>query len=421
MGKDVLAGVDGVLGQCNAVVEAPPARTPHQVYKPYITEPFWGNHANRVLAYLTMMGDQFDRGFSIPAQWDPCGRLDVSVIEAAPVLNANRWSVKRWELEQLHRFFLRLSRSTSRFVLQSIEAFPLFPNVKVWLRYGEQLLISRMESVWKLLKPFVEPIWRGAKDLYYRWLCFYRKHIRTSRILGIPSLVPAVLSPANLRYTMPYEWDGLWSSSMSLISVLWVGVHLPLLIPPLAGIVWSYGPLALGVIIFFVGWAVALFYAVIFGVIWAVAAYILIGSSSAAIFALNGAIAEAVSAIITPIWGDAVVTAILIYLAFLEYILWFVVSIYIGSVAGLVTFWIIFPWWLVAAAFWLTVGSIVFGVSYVLFVAVFGSLIMVPVLFLLSIAPLVITHFVLCGVRRIEVERYGTFANPYYSDARKVV
>ena len=62
-----------------------------------------------------------------------------------------------------------------------------------------------------------------------------------------------------------------------------------------------------------------------------------------------------------------------------------------------------------------------FGVSYVLFVAAFGSLIMVPVLFLLSIAPLCITHFVLCGVRRIEVERYGTFANPYYSDARKVV
>lgn len=366
MGKDVLAGVDGVLGQCTAVTEAPPARTPHQVYKPYITEPFWGNHANRVLAYLTMMGDQFDRGFSIPAQWDPCGRLDVNVIEAAPVLNANRWSVKRWELEQLHRFFLRLSRSTSRFVLQSIEAFPLFPNVKVWLRYGEQLLISRMESVWKLLKPFVEPIWQGAKDLYYRWLCFYRKHIRTSRILGIPSLVPAVLSPANLRYTMSYEWDGLWSSSMSLISVLWVGVHLPLLIPPLAGMVWSYGPLALGVIIFFVGWAVALFYAIIAGVIWAVAAYILIGSSSAAIFALNGAIAEAVAGVIAPIWGDAAVTAILIYLAALEYILWYVISIYIGSVAGLVTFWIIFPWWLVAAAFWLTVGSIVFGVSYVL-------------------------------------------------------
>lgn len=421
MGKDVLAGVDGVLGQCSAVTEAPPARTPHQVYKPYITEPFWGNHANRVLAYLTMMGDQFDRGFSIPAQWSPRGRLDVNVIEAAPVLNANRWSVKRWELEQLHRFFLRLSRSTSRFVLQSIGAFPLFPNVKVWLRYGERLLISRMESVWKLLKPFVEPIWQGAKDLYYRWLCFYRKHIRTSRILGIPSLFPAVLSPANLRYTMPYEWDGLWSSSMSLISFLWLGVHLPLLIPPLAGIVWSYFPLALGVIIFFVGWAVALVYAIIAGVIWAVAAYILIGSSSAAIFALNGAIAEAVSAIITPIWGDAVVTAILIYLALLEYVLWFVVSIVIGSVAGLVTFWIIFPWWLVAAAFWLTVGSIVFGVSYVLFVAVFGSLIMVPVLFLLSIAPLFITQFVLCGVRRIEVERYGTFANPYYSDARKVV
>lgn len=421
MGKDVLAGVEGVLGQCTAVTEAPLARTPHQVYKPYITEPFWGNHANRVLAYLTMMGDQFDRGFSIPAQWNPRGRLDVNVIEAAPVLNANRWSVKRWELEQLHRFFLRLSRSTSRFVLQSIKAFPLFPNVKVWLRYGERLLISRMESVWKLLKPFVEPIWQGAKDLYYRWLCFYRKHIRTSRILGTPSLVPAVLSPANLRYTMPYEWDGLWSSSMSLISVLWVGVHLPLLIPPLAGIVWSYGPLALGVIIFFVGWAVALFYAIIAGVIWAVAAYILIGSSSAAIFALNGAIAEAVSAIITPIWGDAVVTAILIYLALLEYVLWFVASIYIGSVAGLVTFWIIFPWWLAAAAFWLTVGIIVFGVSYVLFVAVFGSLIMVPVLFLLSIAPLFITQFVLCGVRRIEVERYGTFANPYYSDARKVV
>lgn len=421
MGKDVLAGVDGVLGQCNAVVEAPPARTPHQVYKPYIAEPFWGNHANRVLAYLTMMGDQFDRGFSIPAQWNPRGRLDVSVIEAAPVLNANRWSVKRWELEQLHRFFLRLSRSTSRFVLQSIEAFPLFPNVKVWLRYGEQLLISRMESVWKLLKPFVEPIWRGAKDLYYRWLCFYRKHIRTSRILGIPSLVPAVLSPANLRYTMPYEWDGLWSSSMSLISVLWVGVHLPLLIPPLAGIVWSYFPLALGVIIFFVGWAVALVYAIIAGVIWAFAAYILIGSSSAAIFALNGAIAEALSGVIAPIFGEAVVTSILIYLAALEYVLWYVVSIYIGSVAGLVTFWIIFPWWLVAAAFWLAVGVIVFGVSFVLFVAIFGSLIMVPVLFLLSIAPLFITQFVLCGVRRIEVERYGTFANPYYSDARKVV
>lgn len=421
MGKDVLAGVDGVLGQCNAVTEAPPARTPHQVYKPYITEPFWGNHANRVLAYLTMMGDQFDRGFSIPAQWNPCGRLDVNVIEAAPVLNANRWSVKRWELEQLHRFFLRLSRSTSRFVLQSIEAFPLFPNVKVWLRYGEQLLISRMESVWKLLKPFVEPIWRGAKYLYYRWLCFYRKHIRTSRILGVPSLVPAVLSPANLRYTMPYEWDGLWSSSMSLISVLWVGVHLPLLIPPLAGMVWSYFPLALGVIIFFVGWAVALVYAIIFGVIWAVAAYILIGSSSAAIFALNGAIAEAASGVIAPIFGEAAVTAILIYLALLEYILWYVVSIYIGSVAGLVTFWIIFPWWLAAAAFWLAVGLIVFGVSYVLFVAIFGSLIMVPVLFLFSIAPWVITHFVLCGARRIEVERYGTFANPYYSDARKVV
>lgn len=421
MGKDVLAGVDGVLGQCTAVTEAPPARTPHQVYKPYITEPFWGNHANRVLAYLTMMGDQFDRGFSIPAQWNPRGRLDVNVIEAAPVLNANRWSVKRWELEQLHRFLLRLSRSTSRFVLQSVEAFPLFPNVKVWLRYGERLLISRLESVWKLLKPFVEPIWQGAKDLYYRWLCFYRKHIRTSRILGIPSLVPAVLSPANLRYTMPYEWDGLWSSSMSLISVLWVGVHLPLLIPPLAGMVWSGIPLGLGVIIFFVGWAVALVYAIIAGVIWAVAAYILIGSSSAAIFALNGAIAEAVSAIIAPIWGDAVVTAILIYLAALEYILWYVVSIYIGSVAGLVTFWIIFPWWLAAAAFWLTVGIIVFGVSFVLFVAVFGSLIMVPALFLLSIAPLLITHFVLCGVRRIEVERYGTFANPYYSDARKVV
>lgn len=421
MGKDVLAGVDGVLGQCTAVTEAPPARTPHQVYKPYITEPFWGNHANRVLAYLTMMGDQLDRGFSIPAQWNPCGRLDVNVIEAAPVLNANRWSVKRWELEQLHRFFLRLSRSTSQFVLQSIEAFPLFPNVKVWLRYGERLLISRMESVWKLLKPFVEPIWQGAKDLYYRWLCFYRKHIRTSRILGIPSLVPAVLSPANLRYTMPYEWDGLWSSSMSLISVLWLGVHLPLLIPPLAGVVWSYFPLGLGVIIFFVGWAVALVYAIIFGVIWAVAAYILLGSASAAIFALNGAIAEAVSAIIAPIFGAASVTFILIYLALLEYILWFVISIYIGSVAGLVTFWIIFPWWLVAAAFWLAVGSIVFGVSYVLFVAIFGSLIMVPVLFLLSIAPLVITQFVLCGVRRIEVERYGTFANPYYSDARKVV
>lgn len=421
MGKDVLAGVDGVLGQCTAVTEAPPARTPHQVYKPYITEPFWGNHANRVLAYLTMMGDQFDRGFSIPAQWNPRGRLDVNVIEAAPVLNANRWSVKRWELEQLHRFFLRLSRSTSRFVLQSVEAFPLFPNVKVWLRYGERLLISRLESVWKLLKPFVEPIWQGAKDLYYRWLCFYRKHIRTSRILGIPSLVPAVLSPANLRYTMPYEWDGLWSSSMSLISVLWVGVHLPLLIPPLAGMVWSGIPLGLGVIIFFVGWAVALVCAIIAGVIWAVAAYILIGSSSAAIFALNGAIAEAVSAIIAPIWGDAVVTAILIYLVALEYILWYVVSIYIGSVAGLVTFWIIFPWWLAAAAFWLTVGIIVFGVSFVLFVAVFGSLIMVPALFLLSIAPLLITHFVLCGVRRIEVERYGTFANPYYSDARKVV
>lgn len=421
MGKDVLAGVDGVLGQCTAVTEAPPARTPHQVYKPYITEPFWGNHANRVLAYLTMMGDQLDRGFSIPAQWNPCGRLDVNVIEAAPVLNANRWSVKRWELEQLHRFFLRLSRSTSQFVLQSIEAFPLFPNVKVWLRYGERLLISRMESVWKLLKPFVEPIWQGAKDLYYRWLCFYRKHIRTSRILGIPSLVPAVLSPANLRYTMPYEWDGLWSSSMSLISVLWLGVHLPLLIPPLAGVVWSYFPLGLGVIIFFVGWAVALVYAIIFGVIWAVAAYILLGSASAAIFALNGAIAEAVSAIIAPIFGEASVTFILIYLALLEYILWFVISIYIGSVAGLVTFWIIFPWWLVAAAFWLAVGSIVFGVSYVLFVAIFGSLIMVPVLFLLSIAPLVITQFVLCGVRRIEVERYGTFANPYYSDARKVV
>ena len=421
MGKDVLAGVDGVLGQCTAVTEAPPARTPHQVYKPYITEPFWGNHANRVLAYLTMMGDQFDRGFSIPAQWSPCGRLDVNVIEAAPVLNANRWSVKRWELEQLHRFFLRLSHSTSRFVLQSIEAFPLFPNVKVWLRYGEQLLISRMESVWKLLKPFVEPIWRGAKYLYYRWLCFYRKHIRTSRILGIPSLVPAALSPANLRYTMPYEWDGLWSSSMSLISVLWVGVHLPLLIPPLAGIVWSYFPLALGVIIFFVGWAVALFYAIIAGAIWAIAAATLLDASSSAIFALNGAIAEAVSGVIAPIFGEAAVTAILIYLAALEYVLWYVVSIYIGSVAGLVTFWIIFPWWLAAAAFWLTVGLIVFGVSCVLFVAVFGSLIMVPVLFLLSIAPLFITQFVLCGVRRIEVERYGTFANPYYSDARKVV
>lgn len=421
MGKDVLAGVDGVLGQCTAVTEAPPARTPHQVYKPYITEPFWGNHANRVLAYLTMMGDQFDRGFSIPAQWSPCGRLDVNVIEAAPVLNANRWSVKRWELEQLHRFFLRLSRSTSRFVLQSLEAFPLFPNVKVWLRYGERLLISRMESVWKLLKPFVEPICQGAKDLYYRWLCFYRKHIRTSRILGIPLLVPAALSPANLRYTMPYEWDGLWSSSMSLISVLWVGVHLPLLIPPLAGMVWSEIPLGLGVIIFFVGWAVALVYAIIFGVIWAVAAYILLGSASAAIFALNGAIAEAVSGIIAPIFGDAAVTAILIYLALLEYVLWYVVSIYIGSVAGLVTFWIIFPWWLAAAAFWLYVGVIVFGVSCVLFVAVFGSLIMVPTLFLLSITPLCITHFVLCSVRRIEVERYGTFANPYYSDARKVV
>lgn len=421
MGKDVLAGVDGVLGQCTAVTEAPPARTPHQVYKPYITEPFWGNHANRVLAYLTMMGGQFDRGFSIPAQWSPCGRLDVNVIEAAPVLNANRWSVKRWELEQLHRFFLRLSRSTSRFVLQSLEAFPLFPNVKVWLRYGERLLISRMESVWKLLKPFVEPICQGAKDLYYRWLCFYRKHIRTSRILGIPLLVPAALSPANLRYTMPYEWDGLWSSSMSLISVLWVGVHLPLLIPPLAGMVWSEIPLGLGVIIFFVGWAVALVYAIIFGVIWAVAAYILLGSASAAIFALNGAIAEAVSGIIAPIFGDAAVTAILIYLALLEYVLWYVVSIYIGSVAGLVTFWIIFPWWLAAAAFWLYVGVIVFGVSCVLFVAVFGSLIMVPTLFLLSITPLCITHFVLCSVRRIEVERYGTFANPYYSDARKVV
>ena len=333
MGKDVLAGVEGVLGQCTAVTEAPPARTPHQVYKPYITEPFWGNHANRVLAYLTMMGDQFDRGFSIPAQWDPRGRLDVNVIEAAPVLNANRWSVKRWELEQLHRFFLRLSRSTSRFVLQSIEAFPLFPNVKVWLRYGERLLISRMESAWKLLKPFVEPIWRGAKDLYYRWLCFYRKHIRTSRILGTPSLVPAVLSPANLRYTMPYEWDGLWSSSMSLISVLWVGVHLPLLIPPLAGVVWSYGPLALGVIIFFVGWAVALFYAIIAGVIWAVAAYILIGSSSAAIFALNGAIAEAVAGVIAPIFGEAAVTAILIYLAALEYILWYVCLLYTSDAA----------------------------------------------------------------------------------------
>lgn len=421
MGKDVLAGVDGVLGQCNAVVEAPPARTPHQVYKPYITEPFWGNHANRVLAYLAMMGDQFDRGFSIPAQWNPCGRLDVSVIEAAPVLNANRWSVKRWELEQLHRFFLRLSRSTSRFVLQSIEAFPLFPNVTVWLRYGERLLISRMESVWKLLKPFVEPIWRGAKDLYYGWLCFYRKHIRTSRILGIPSLVPAVLSPANLRYTMSYEWDGLWSSSMSLISVLWVGVHLPLLIPPLAGIVGSYFPLALGVIIFFVGWAVALVYAIIFGVIWAFAAAILLDLGSSAILPLNEAIGNAIAGVIAPIWGDAAVTFILIYLALLEYILWFFVSIYIGIVAGLVTFWIIFPWWLVAAAFWLTVGIIVFGVSCVSFVAIFGSLIMVPVLFLLSIAPLVITHFVLCGVRRIEVERYGTFANPYYSDARKVV
>ena len=421
MGKDVLAGVEGVLGQCTAVTEAPPARTPHQVYKPYITEPFWGNHANRVLAYLTMMGDQIDRGFSIPAQWDPRGRLDVNVIEAAPVLNANRWSVKRWELEQLHRFFLRLSRSTSRFVLQSIEAFPLFPNVKVCLRYGERLFISRMESVWKLLKPFVEPIWRGAKDLYYGWLCFYRKHIRTSRILGTPSLVPAALSPANLRYTMPYEWDGLWSSSMSLISVLWVGVHLPLLIPPLAGIVWSYFPLSLGVIIFFVGWAVALVYAIIFGVIWAFAAYVLLGLGSSAIFALNEVIGNAVAGVIAPIFGPAAVTAILIYLAALEYVLWFVASIYIGSVAGLVTFWIIFPWWLVAAAFWLTVGLIVFGVSYVLFVAIFGSLIMVPVLFLLSIAPLFITQFVLCGVRRIEVERYGTFANPYYSDARKVV
>mgnify|MGYP007061785658 CR=1 FL=1 len=421
MGKDVLAGVEGVLGQCTAVTEAPPARTPHQVYKPYITEPFWGNHANRVLAYLTMMGDQLDRGFSIPAQWSPRGRLDVNVIEAAPVLNANRWSVKRWELEQLHRFFLRLSRSTSRFVLQSIEAFPLFPNVKVWLRYGERLLISRMESVWKLLKPFVEPIWQEAKDLYYRWLCFYRKHIRTSRILGIPSLVPAALSPANLRYTMPYEWDGLWSSSMSLISVLWVGVHLPLLIPPLAGMVWSEIPLALGVIIFFVGWAVALFYAIIAGVIWAVAAYVLVGSASAAIFALNGVIAEIISGVITPIFGEAAVTAILIYLAALEYVLWYVASAVIGSVAGLVTFWIIFPWWLAAAAFWLTVGVIVLGVSCVLFVAIFGSLIMVPALFLLSLAPLFITHFVLCGVRRIEVERYGTFANPYYSDARKVV
>lgn len=421
MGKDVLAGVDGVLGQCNAVVEAPPARTPHQVYKPYITEPFWGNHANRVLAYLTMMGDQFDRGFSLPAQWNPCGRLDVSVIEAAPVLNANRWSVKRWELEQLHRFFLRLSRSTSRFVLQSIEAFPLFPNVKVCLRYDEQLLISRMESVWKLLKPFVEPIWRGAKDLYYRWLCFYRKHIRTSRILGTPSLVPAALSPANLRYTMPYEWDGLGSSSMSLISVLWVGVHLPLLIPPLAGIVWSYFPLALGVIIFFVGWAVALVCAIIAGVIWAVAAAILLDLGSSAILPLNEAIGNAIAGLIAPIWGNAAVTAILIYLTLLEYILWFVISIAIGSVAGLVTFWIIFPWWVAAAAFWLTVGGIVFGVSCVLFVAIFGSLIMVPVLFLLSIAPLFITQFVLCGVRRIEVERYGTFANPYYSDARKVV
>lgn len=420
MGKDVLAGVDGVLGQCNAVTEAPPARTPHQVYKPYITEPFWGNHANRVLAYLTMMGDQFDRGFSIPAQWSPRGRLDVNVIEAAPVLNANRWSVKRWELEQLHRFFLRLSRSTSRFVLQSIEAFPLFPNVKVWLCYGERLLISRMESVWKLLKPFVEPIWRGAKDLYYRWLCFYRKHIRTSRILGIPSLVPAALSPANLRYTMPYEWDGLWSSSMSLISVLWVGVHLPLLIPPLAGMVWSEIPLGLGVIIFFVGWAVALVCAIIAGVIWAVAAYILLGTETTLLFAINEAIASAVSAVIAPILGEAAATAILIYLIALEYVLWYVVSIYIGSVAGLVTFWIIFPWWLAAAAFWMTVGVIVFGVSCVLFVAVFGSLIMVPALFLLSIAPLLITHFVLCGVRRIEVERYGTFANPYYSDARKV-
>lgn len=420
MGKDVLAGVDGVLGQCNAVTEAPPARTPHQVYKPYITEPFWGNHANRVLAYLTMMGDQFDRGFSIPAQWSPRGRLDVNVIEAAPVLNANRWSVKRWELEQLHRFFLRLSRSTSRFVLQSIEAFPLFPNVKVWLCYGERLLISRMESVWKLLKPFVEPIWRGAKDLYYRWLCFYRKHIRTSRILGIPSLVPAALSPANLRYTMPYEWDGLWSSSMSLISVLWVGVHLPLLIPPLAGMVWSEIPLGLGVIIFFVGWAVALVCAIIAGVIWAVAAYILLGAETTLLFAINEAIASAVSAVIAPIFGEAAATAILIYLIALEYVLWYVVSIYIGSVAGLVTFWIIFPWWLAAAAFWMTVGVIVFGVSCVLSVAVFGSLIMVPALFLLSIAPLLITHFVLCGVRRIEVERYGTFANPYYSDARKV-
>lgn len=421
MGKDVLAGVDGVLGQCTAVTEAPPARTPRQVYKPYITESFWGNHANRVLAYLTMMGDQFDRGFSIPAQWNPCGRLDVNVIEAAPVLNANRWSVKRWELEQLHRFFLRLSRSTSRFVLQSIEAFPLFPNVKVWLRYGERLLISRMESVWKLLKPFVEPIWRGAKYLYYRWLCFYRKHIRTSRILGTPSLVPAVISPANLRYTMPYEWDGLWSSSMSLISVLWVGVHLPLLIPPLAGMVWSYFPLALGVIIFYVGWAVALFYAINFGVAWAVVAAILLDLGSSAIFALNEVIGNVVAGVIAPIFGEAAVTAILIYLAALEYVLWFVISIYIGSVAGLVTFWIIFPWWLAAAAFWLTIGSIVFGVSYVLFVALFGSLIMVPVLFLLSIAPLFITQFVLCGVRRIEVERYGTFANPYYSDARKVV
>ena len=124
-----------------------------------------------------------------------------------------------------------------------------------------------------------------------------------------------------------------------------------MLIPPLAGMVWSEIPLGLGVIIFFVGWAVALVCAIIAGVIWAVAAYILIGSSSAAIFALNGAIAEAVSGVIAPIFGEAAVTAILIYLALLEYVLWYVVSIYIGSVAGLVTFWIIFPWWLVAVSY----------------------------------------------------------------------
>lgn len=433
MGKDVLAGVDGVLGQCNAVVEAPPARTPHQVYKPYITEPFYGNHANRVLSYLTEMGDIAGRGYSIPAQWSANGRLDVDVIEASPLLNANRWDSVRFLLEHAHRILLRASRSTSMFVKQSVEAFPLFPTVKLFNRYGLSMVKSWFASAWKLMRPVVMPIWDSAKLGYRTWLRFYRKHIRTLRFNGPLSVPIVAISPINLRYTMPYEKEGLSATALFPTALAWVIAHFPLVIPPalvmlaaFAAAFIAVAPFLIAWVCFWVGWAIALFWAFVLGAIWLVIAFVVLGAFFSA-GVIGGVVGDIVSWLI-PIIGGAVGTSLLFIVFFLCVAIWVIGTVATGGAAGLITFWIVAVVWWAVALFWLAVAALwlllmagIFLIGLAALLVVFSSIIMVPLISLIVVTPLWLTHYVVCCCRRLDVELFGTFSSPYFSDARKVV